>query len=433
MPEKESFNGLDVEDSINLPSVTLKVKKSGLSNLQSQEPAGQRQQRAHSKPSECLDVEDSIDPPSVTSTVKKSGLSNLQPQELAGQRQQRAHSKPSECLDVEGSINLPSVTSTVKKSGRSNPQTQNPAGQRQQRACSKSSECLDVKDSFKLSSRSLKVKGNGSGDSLPQETPTIQKQEVHTKDAEVFIPQDGTESSLFVPKTERSGCDNSLQHCSTASNKLIEALIREFLSQGKDILYISRGPITRSRTKGQTKEIPVFESSVRIFEPYAQKRQNLADRIRKVMIKELSREDSMDGLIYIYWIPGNHEIPEGLVKIGVTSVTVASRLWRKCHPDLIHKYPTESIKFPHAYRVERLIHEELRSSQHKQIVCLRCGVNSHVELFAVPLAQAIEVTKRWTEWARGQSYDKNGLIRTECIPRIAQPTSEHGSIFCVLA
>lgn len=123
----------------------------------------------------------------------------------------------------------------------------------------------------------------------------------------------------------------------------------------------------------------------------------------------------MDGLIYIYWIPGNQEILEGLVKIGVTNVTVASRLevgkgWRKCHPELVHKYPTKSIKFPHARRVERLIHAELRISRHRQIGCPHCARNSHVELFAVPLAQAIEVTKRWTEWACGLPYDKNGLI-----------------------
>lgn len=527
----------------------------------------------------------------MTSKVKKYGLSNLQSQEPTGQRHQRAHSTSSKYLDVEDSIGQPSVTSTVKKSGHSNLQSQEPAGQRQQRANSKPFECLDVEDSFNLPSRSPKVKGNGSGDALPQDTPTVQKQEVHTKDSEVFIPQDGNESSSFVLNTERSGCDDSLQHCSTASNKLLEAINREFLSQrpksqaqerdltlkkpseprkeinargqepentdygiyfrakvfksddrthpksfllcvdgnfqkipdlrvgkcvgftpkkfcnnpikkmhwettfstleekinkrgsldwegkihliaeslfcyhhksqasdavntlrtdykkwigtdepgfiqseiksssrdtsqGKEILYISRGPTTRSQTKGQTKKIPVLETFVRIFKPYPQKRQNLADRIREVMIKELSRQDNIDGLIYIYWIPGNQQIPEGLVKIGVTNVTVASRLevgkgWRKCYPDLVHKYPTKSIKFPHARRVERLIHAGLGISRRKQIGCLHCDRTSHVELFAVPLAQAIEVTKRWTEWACGLPYDKNGLIRTECIPRIA--------------
>lgn len=79
-------------------------------------------------------------------------------------------------------------------------------------------------------------------------------------------------------------------------------------SQGNDIVYISRVPTTRSQTKGQTKEIPVLETFVRIFKPYPQKRQNLADRIRRVIIKELSKGDRMDGLIYIYWIPGNQEI-----------------------------------------------------------------------------------------------------------------------------
>ena len=648
MLEQESFEGLDAEDSIELPSVTSKVKKYGLSNLQSQERAGQRQQRARSKSFECLhghydlfteetteaetisnrltlgnsnpsplkspvqkwlipqgkpgmpeqgsqgsfeglDAEASIELPSVTLKVKKSGLSSLQSQEPTGQRHQRAHSTSSKYLDVEDSIGQPSVTSTVKKSGHSNLQSQEPAGQRQQRANSKPFECLDVEDSFKLPSRSPKVKGNGSGDALPQDTPTVQNQEVHTKDSEVFIPQDGNESSSFVLNTERSGCDDSLQHCSTASSKLLEAIHREFLSQrpksqaqerdltlkkpseprkeinargqepentdygmcfwakvfksddrthpksfllcvdgkiqkipdlrvgkcvgftpkkfcnnpikklnwettfstleekinkrgsldwegeihliaeslfcyhhksqasyavntlrtdykkwigtdepgfiqseiksssrdtsqGKEILYISRGPTTRSQTKGQTKKIPVLETFV--FKPYPQKRQNLADRIREVMIKELSRQDNIDGLIYIYWIPGNQQIPEGLVKIGVTNVTVASRLevgngWRKCHPDLVHKYPTKSIKFPHACRVERLIHAELSISRHKQIGCLHCDRTSHVELFAVPLAQAIEVTKRWTKWACGLPYDKNGRIRIECIPRIA--------------
>ena len=77
---------------------------------------------------EVLDAEDSIELPSVTSKAKKIGRSSLQPEEPAGQH--RAHSKPSECLHIEGSIDLPSVTSNVKKSGRSNPQPEGPAGQR---------------------------------------------------------------------------------------------------------------------------------------------------------------------------------------------------------------------------------------------------------------------------------------------------------------
>ena len=467
------------------------------------------------------------------------------------------------------------MTSNVKKSGRSRPQLEEPAGQRQQKACSKSFECLDVEDSIKSSSRTPKNKGNCSGESLPRELPTVQKQEVHTKDSKRLSPQDGTESSLFVLKTEKSGCDNSLQHCRTALHKLQEAINQEVpsqrpksqsqkrdftlkkpsesrklikargqepddrihpkssllyvegkiqkisdlragkcvgftpkrscnnpikrlhwqtnfstledkinkrgsldwkeefkeihqiagllfchchkaqafhtvktlrmdyekwigtdesgpnqsqinsstpdTSQGKDILYISRGPITRSQTKDQTKEIPVLGTFIPKFKPFPQKLQNLADHIRELMIKELSIYDAMDGLIYIYWIPAKPQIPQGLVKIGVTNVTVASRLkgWRKCHPELVRKYPKKTIKFPHARRVERLIHAELRISRHTQIGCQHCDRNTHVELFAVPPKQAIEVTKRWTEWACGLPYDKNGWIRTECIPRIA--------------
>lgn len=199
----------------------------------------------------------------------------------------------------------------------------------------------------------------------------------------------------------------------TDESEPIQSEINSSSSRSKGI---SRRPTTRSQTKRQTNETPVLVIFNRTFISYSQERQNLADRIRTVMIKELSKTDAMDGWIYIYWIPGDEQIPEGLVKIGVTNVAVASRLeerkwWRKCHPDLVQKYPTKHVNFPHARRVERLIHAELRSFRHKQDGCQHCDRKTHIELFAVPYEEAIEVTKRWTKWARGLPYDNNGLIR----------------------
>lgn len=192
----------------------------------------------------------------------------------------------------------------------------------------------------------------------------------------------------------------------------------EEISQDKDNLYTSSGPTTRSKSKGQTKEIPASEAFTRIFIACSQTQQNLAERILKLMRKGLSTQDKLDGLIYIYWLPGNLLIPKGLVKIGVTTVTTESRLieWKKCHPDLVCKYPLDSIKFPHAHRVENLCHAELKNFQHRQTnyQCTR----SHKELYAVPLTKAIEVVQRWTAWACGQPYHTNGLIREECISGI---------------
>lgn len=193
----------------------------------------------------------------------------------------------------------------------------------------------------------------------------------------------------------------------------------EELSRGKHERYTSSGPATSSQTHGQTREIAVLETFTRTFNPFSRFRQNLADHIWQVMNKKLTNQDTLAGLIYIYWIPGNQQMPEGLVKIGVTKVTAKWRFdqWTKCHPDLVRKYPSDPsdpTKFPHAHRVERLIHAELGSFQHRQIGC-PCSKN-HVELFAVPIETAIRVTKKWTEWARGLPYQNNGLIRTECIP-----------------
>ena len=464
--------------------MTSNVKKSGRSNPKLEEPAGQRQQKASSKSSECLDVEDSIKSSSRTPKIKGNSSGESLPQELPTVQKQEVHTKDSECFSPQDGTGSSLCVPKTERSGCDSSLqqcrtalhklreainqeflSQRPKYQSQERDFtlkkpSESRKLIDARgqepdDRIRPKSSLLFVEGkiqkisdlragkcvgftpkkscNHSIKRLHWETnfstleDKINKRgspdwngEIH-QIAEILFCHHHKDQASDAVKTLRTdykkwiGTDESGPNQSKINSSPPDT------SQGKDILYISRGPTTRSQTKDQTKKIPVLETFIPTFKPFSQKQQNLANHIRELMFKELSRNDAMDGFIYIYWIPGSPQIPQGLVKIGVTNVTVASRLggWRKCHPELVHKYPTKSIMFPYARRVERLIHAELRISRHRQIGCQHCDRNTHVELFALPLKQAIEVTKRWTKWACGLPYDKNGLIRTECIPRIA--------------
>ena len=239
------------------------------------------------------------------------------------------------------------------------------------------------------------------------------------------VPRDPTTRNQTKGQNEEisRGKDRLYTYCTPTTRSQTKGQTEE-ISHDKDTLHPLRGPTTRSQTKVRTKKTAALEPLTRIFKPFPQTRQNLADIIRKVMINNVKVLDTESGLIYIYWIPGNQQIPDGLVKIGTTGVTAESRfaMWANCHPDLVRKYHSDSCAVPHARCVERLIHAELRNFRYRQIGCPHC-LKNHVELFAVSIKKAIMVTKKWTEWARGLPYYENGLVRRESIPILAHSQS----------
>lgn len=113
-----------------------------------------------------------------------------------------------------------------------------------------------------------------------------------------------------------------------------------------------------------------------------------------------------NGFVYIYQVPGN----DHLVKIGFTTRTIALRHdeWKKdCHREPVVLYPaagTAAGAVPHAHRLERLVHAELREKQ-TRVYCERCD-KPHREWFAVKADEAIAVVEKWTRWIRGRPYEK---------------------------
>ena len=128
------------------------------------------------------------------------------------------------------------------------------------------------------------------------------------------------------------------------------------------------------------------------------------------------------GLIYMYWIPGNF----GFVKIGKTSGESTQRRlkhWiKKCgHP--IEEYTRGekelALQLPHAYRVEKLVHAELKDYRMKEKGCEGCG-SAHEEWFAVPQYHAIKVIEKWSSWIITRPY-----IETSGKWHLKEPISVH--------
>ena len=102
----------------------------------------------------------------------------------------------------------------------------------------------------------------------------------------------------------------------------------------------------------------------------------------------------------MYWVPGNF----GYVKIGKTSgESTKARLeqWTKqCgHPTEEHTNGEEevAVQLPHVFRVEALVHAELRDFGIKEVSCKKCE-QKYKEWFRVSPGHAQKVITKWSNW-----------------------------------
>ena len=129
--------------------------------------------------------------------------------------------------------------------------------------------------------------------------------------------------------------------------------------------------------------------------------------LRKVLLQDLTERDRKGGWIYVYWFEGGF----GLVKIGLTTIGIKKRLqqWKaQCLKQPKLGFPSSSdeyIKVPNVYRVEALVHAELKDRRRKELDCPGCG-KTHIEWFEEPWPHAVEVIKRWSNWMRTQPYEQ---------------------------
>ncbi|EGX88106.1 Putative helicase A859L [Cordyceps militaris CM01] len=116
-----------------------------------------------------------------------------------------------------------------------------------------------------------------------------------------------------------------------------------------------------------------------------------------------SRNEVNSGFIYLYQVPGN----DAFVKIGFTGdVTKRLEEWKKdCHREpVLYPLPAAAVAVPHAHRVERLIHAELR--EHRvRLYCERCE-KQHNEWFETSVDRAAAVIEKWLLWMRGRPYEE---------------------------
>ncbi|KAL4982742.1 T5orf172 domain-containing protein [Aspergillus falconensis] len=147
-------------------------------------------------------------------------------------------------------------------------------------------------------------------------------------------------------------------------------------------------------------------SPIQKFEPYIVDRhagKSVSQMLREVLSAPLSkREIGKSGLIYIFWYQGNF----GHLKIGLTKdLDQRLRDWEKCGKPLDVHFPlVDDDKRPvqHVYRVEKLIHAELKDHRLKE-ECLPCNM-THIEWFRVSKDAAVNIARKWIRWMREQPY-----------------------------
>ena len=157
----------------------------------------------------------------------------------------------------------------------------------------------------------------------------------------------------------------------------------------------------------------VTSTGIQQFIPYRTKRTSkpVSDLLRETLEKSLTSRAKTDGLIYMYWYPGNF----GYIKIGYTGrKTISKRLaeWkRQCKHEAQPHWTSEmqsAGRVPHVYRVEALVHAELNDYRFQE-KCKGCGKN-HIEWFRVTVEMARRVIEKWSNWMiRKQPYGVGGV------------------------
>ncbi|KAL8963900.1 MAG: hypothetical protein Q9183_004863, partial [Haloplaca sp. 2 TL-2023] len=195
----------------------------------------------------------------------------------------------------------------------------------------------------------------------------------------------------------RRASDSVLVSPGTLANRPIAATSRRSSAVTRSVAAAAQAssPIVLSSTDVKTDFLSgkVLRTCIRTFVPFdplAKSRAHTERYVRGVIMKDLVLREEKGGFIYIYWFPGNF----GHLKIGVTTRSPAERLreWQKqCGHDPILIYPAAEenrVMIPHVYRVEKLVHAQLRDVRRKETRCEKCQ-KCHREWFEGNKEEAI--------------------------------------------
>lgn len=134
--------------------------------------------------------------------------------------------------------------------------------------------------------------------------------------------------------------------------------------------------------------------------------------VHSTVNNELVETHDKKGYIYLYEVEGN----EGLVKLGWTA-NLDKRLneWTfSCNRKTKLLYPVskiDTVMIPNAHRVEALCHAELDYCRIR-VDCEGC-MREHMEWFESTPGKCVQVIKKWSQWMRGEPYEKMRLRREE--------------------
>ncbi|OCL00590.1 DUF1766-domain-containing protein [Cenococcum geophilum 1.58] len=145
------------------------------------------------------------------------------------------------------------------------------------------------------------------------------------------------------------------------------------------------------------------------FVPYRPKSTahlSTSELLRSILTKPLTARDSHMGNIYAYCLPPNF----GCIKIGFASGEPRARIeqWeRQCKhkaESLIPEDQQHEFEVQNAYRVEALVHAELRDVRQKEVNCKVCG-RTHREWFATDREHVLRVIKKFVDAMKRDLYE----------------------------
>ena len=175
-------------------------------------------------------------------------------------------------------------------------------------------------------------------------------------------------------------------------------------------------PVTRSISRAYPSVPNTIKPYVQNFKPWQPKgiaRRTIKDVLKDVMQRPLSGRELSGGHIYMYWFPGNF----GHLKIGTTTGDTAKRLdrWRKQCKHAVECPDSDLAAVNHVFRVEALIHAELKDVRYREDGCRGCGGN-HREWFRERYNHARRVFDKWAAFIAEDPYVcVNGASGTEYV------------------
>ncbi|MCJ1401667.1 hypothetical protein MMC11_004884 [Xylographa trunciseda] len=168
-----------------------------------------------------------------------------------------------------------------------------------------------------------------------------------------------------------------------------------------DCLLSTTNPLKPSNYKTTIKQfIP--------WQPLNLKKVDVKTALLKSINHPLRKQGDIPGYLYVYATVGDF----GARKIGVTARDdIQERMgeWlNKCKRriNLIYPLGNEKVSVPHVYRLEKLVHTELKEYRFGESGC-GCGVQRHEEWFHAKDHHITEVVRRWTEWLLKAPYEKS--------------------------